>query len=160
MSYLVHVKSKHVDPKNYNLFLPNKLYIFNCKFPYSGGTTIAEDLTEKCVYFPDGTWLKEGYKWNIVKVQEVVSREKILSLIENAKGKFLCVWFIKKDGTKRRLIGRFGVKVGLKTEDSKPTVDTNKYFVLYDTEVKGYRAVNKETIYEVSVGGKNYVVEE
>lgn len=158
MQYLVHVKSDKIKPQHLDKFTPNKVYVVKYTDLLGEGHTLDDRLTFNRIRIDKSEWLKEG-DWKIVKIQEIVSRDKILSFIENSKGKFICVWFIKKDGTKRRLIGRFGVKAGLKTESTPPTVDTNKYFVLYDTEVKGYRAVNKETIYEVSVGGKNYVVE-
>jgi hypothetical protein len=73
-------------------------------------------------------------------------------VIEQSKGKFLTVTFVKKDGSIRTLNGRLGVKKDL--VGGKSTVDHTKYINIYDVQAHGYRNVNKETIIEVKFGGE------
>ena len=75
----------------------------------------------------------------------------LASLIEQSNGKFVSVTFIKKDGTERTLVGRLGVTKHLK--GGKSTLDANQYITIYDTQNEGYRAINRDTILSVRVGG-------
>jgi hypothetical protein len=85
-----------------------------------------------------------------------ISKEELLNKITEAKRKgcFFSVWFIKKDGTERRITCRFGVKKYL--AGGKPTLDENKFFIVYSQADKGYRAVSKETVFKVKLGGVIY----
>lgn len=87
-----------------------------------------------------------------------ITRPLLLERIAKSRNQFISLSFIKKDGSTRKLLGMFGVKKHLRTEGTKPTVDTNKFFVIYDIRNKGYRAVNKETIFEAKIGGIIYNV--
>jgi len=75
----------------------------------------------------------------------------ISKFIAKSAGKFLTVTFIKKDGTQRVLNGRIGVTKHLKGGVS--TVNTDKYFVMYDTAKQDYRCVNKDTVVKVVCEG-------
>lgn len=75
----------------------------------------------------------------------------ISNFIASSAGKFITVTFLKKDGTIRKLNGRTGVVKHLKGGVS--TVNTDKYFVLFDTVAQGYRCVNKDTILGVTCNG-------
>lgn len=75
----------------------------------------------------------------------------ISNFIASSAGKFVTVTFLKKDGTIRKLNGRTGVVKHLKGGVS--TVNTDKYFVLFDTVAQGYRCVNKDTILGITCGG-------
>jgi len=77
--------------------------------------------------------------------------QTLATLIEQSEGKFMTVTFVKKDGSIRVLNGRLGVTKYLK--GGKSTLDPNKYVTLYDVQSKGYRAVNRDTIISVSIGG-------
>lgn len=65
-------------------------------------------------------------------------------------GRFFTVEFTKKDGTLRRLNGRFGVTKHLK--GGKTTLNDD-YLIVFDCHAKGYRAVNKQTIKQINFGG-------
>ena len=66
-------------------------------------------------------------------------------------GRMVTVTFVKKDGTLRTLNGRLGVKKHLKGGSS--TLDPAKYITIYDVKAAGYRAVNRDTIKGLRVGG-------
>jgi hypothetical protein len=85
-----------------------------------------------------------------------ISKEELLNKIAEAKRKgcFFSVWFIKKDGTERRMTARFGVTKHL--AGGKSTLDENKFFTVYSMADAGYRAVSKETVFKVKLGGVIY----
>ena len=68
--------------------------------------------------------------------------------------RFFTVWFIKKDGTERRMTCKFGVTKHLK--GGKSNLDGDKFFIVWDCGSQDYRAVNKETIFKVKINGVIY----
>lgn len=85
---------------------------------------------------------------SILKLSNQLSMSQFIAL---SAGKFITITFLKKDGTIRKLNGRTGVVKHLKGGVS--TVNTDKYFVLFDTVAQGYRCVNKDTILGITCGG-------
>lgn len=85
-----------------------------------------------------------------------ISKEELLSKVLEAKRKgcFFSVWFIKKDGTERKMCCRFGVTKHL--AGGKSTLDENKFFTVWSMADQGYRAVSKETLFKVKLGGVVY----
>ena len=81
------------------------------------------------------------------------SFDELISIAKN-KSCFFTVWFIKKDGTERKMTCRFGVKKHLK--GGKSTLDENKFYIVYSMADKDYRAVNKETVFRVKISGVTY----
>lgn len=61
--------------------------------------------------------------------------------------KFVTITFSKKDGTLRRINGRFGVKKYLK--GGKATLDRSKFMIIYSVQDRGYRAINRDSIVQV-----------
>ena len=92
-----------------------------------------------------------------------ISRRKASDLINNSKGKFLSVTFVKKDGTKRVLVGRTGVhsspNAPLKGKGVRYTPSDYNLITLFDAHKKAYRMVNVGTLTEVKSGGETYTVE-
>jgi len=81
-----------------------------------------------------------------IKIDPVQSRA-LADKLEQAKG-FVTVTFLKADGSIRRMNCRMGVKKHLKGGES--TLDAGKYVTVYDMGKAAYRAVNRETILEVT----------
>ena len=73
------------------------------------------------------------------------------SIAAEAGNKFVTITFIKKDGSERTINGRFGVKKYL--NGGKSTLDPEKYLTIYSLADEGYRAINRETILRVAIGG-------
>lgn len=71
--------------------------------------------------------------------------------ILKSEGKFINVTFVKNDGTIRKLNGRLGVKKHLKGGVS--TLNPVEYITIYDVVNKGYRAINRNNIIEVTCEG-------
>jgi len=78
----------------------------------------------------------------------------LAKVIEFSEGRFFTVEFVKKDGSTRILNGRLGVEKYLKGGDC--TIDRSKFVIVYDVQVKGYRAVNRETILSVKIDGVKF----
>lgn len=77
--------------------------------------------------------------------------EFIKQVLRATDGKFFTVTFIKKDGSVRVMNCRLGVKKHLKGGTS--TLDAEKFLTVWDTQAKGYRAVNFDTVQSVAVDG-------
>ena len=81
------------------------------------------------------------------------TKENIQAVLETLKttGRIFTVTFTKKDGSLRKLTGRFGVTKYLK--GGKSTIPENLYFTVFDLGIKEYRAVNKNTIVSLKANG-------
>jgi hypothetical protein len=73
------------------------------------------------------------------------------SIIAASNGTFFTVSFVKKDGTLRTMNCRSGVRKH--TKGGASTLDSDKFFTVYDVQKQGYRAINKDTIVSVRVKG-------
>jgi len=68
-------------------------------------------------------------------------------IIENTKGKFFTVRFVKKDATVRTINCRLGVKKH--TNGGANNVDQNDFVTVYSVSDKGYRNINLSTVQEI-----------
>lgn len=73
------------------------------------------------------------------------------NLITASNGHFFSVTFIKKDGSVRTMNCRTGVHKG--TKGGSNGLDKDKYFTVYDTQKKAFRAINKNAVLAVRVNG-------
>lgn len=81
-----------------------------------------------------------------ITIDPVQSRA-LADRIEKASG-FVTVTFLKKDGSIRKMNCRMGVTKHLRGGES--TLDAAKYVTVFDMTKGEYRAVNRETILEVT----------
>lgn len=79
------------------------------------------------------------------------SSRLLANIIAAANGQFFTVTFVKKNGDTRTMNCRSGVVKH--TKGGVSTLDSDKYFTVYDVQQRGYRAINKDTIIGVRVGG-------
>ena len=77
--------------------------------------------------------------------------DNLADIVALSKGKFLTVVFYKKNGDIRSMNCRLGVTKHLK--GGQCTLDKDKFIIVYDLVKKGYRAIDKEAIVSVSIGG-------
>lgn len=71
-------------------------------------------------------------------------REQILA----TNGKFFSVSFVKKDGTKRKMTARLGVKKDIKGVGLKFNPSERNLIVVFDIHKKAYRMINLSTIFK------------
>lgn len=92
-----------------------------------------------------------------------ISKATARDLIKGSQGKFLNVQFIKKDGTARSLTGRMGVykspNAPLTGEGLKFNPDDYGLVTIFDTQAKGYRMVNINTLEQLTLEGETYTVD-
>jgi len=88
-----------------------------------------------------------------------IKRVNLKNFIENTNGKFFAVIFTKKNGEKRKMVARLGVKKNLKGGFNYLEGLNKPYKTVYDVQSKGYRAVNLDTTEEVHFTNEVYVVE-
>jgi hypothetical protein len=69
-------------------------------------------------------------------------RDQILA----TNGKFFSVSFVKKDGTKRKMTARLGVKKNIKGIGMKYDPSERNLIVVFDIHKKAYRMINLSTI--------------
>ena len=72
-------------------------------------------------------------------------------IIEQSKGRFFTVVFVKKDNSRRTMTARLGVTKHLK--GGACTVDRDKYIIAYEMGTQGYRSINRSTIISVTLDG-------
>lgn len=86
-----------------------------------------------------------------------ILRKDLLEIIDRtAKSNFIGFTFIKKDGSERKLNGRFGVTKYLK--GGKVTLDPKKFYIIFDLQKKEYRSIDKSRILSVRLNGIHYIV--
>jgi len=79
---------------------------------------------------------------------DVVRSRKLSGELLATNGKFVTVTFVKKDGTVRKMNCRTGVTKHLKGGES--TLDAEQYVTVYDVAKAAYRAINRDTIIDIS----------
>ena len=77
------------------------------------------------------------------------------SMIKNTNGKFFTCFFVKKDGTLRKMTARVGVKKGLANNGFVREEKENLVRV-YDMTAKGYRTINLDTLKSFKCGDVQY----
>tara|TARA_B100001093_G_scaffold170426_3_gene163306 strand:+ start:9117 stop:9371 length:255 start_codon:yes stop_codon:yes gene_type:complete len=80
---------------------------------------------------------------------------KLKEIIQETKGKFFTVNFIKKDGSKRHMLARTGVKKYLKGGES-PAKNRDNMIVVFDVHKRAYRMINLDTLLSFKCGNKEY----
>lgn len=75
-----------------------------------------------------------------------VHRTYLRDFLYARKGRFVSLDFIKVDGSQRKLTGRLGVKKFTRGGVNPAIRQDRPYLVVYDTQKKGYRNVNLDTV--------------
>lgn len=89
---------------------------------------------------------------------KLINTQKLKSLIENSKGQFFSVVFVKKDGSDRYMTCRTGVSKGVSGAGLKFDPAAHGLVVVYDTKVKQHRMVNLETVKGIQINKETYTV--
>ena len=77
------------------------------------------------------------------------------SMIKNTNGKFFTCFFVKKDGTLRKMTARVGVKKGL-ANNGFVREEKDSLICVYDMTAKGYRTINLDTLKSFKCGNIQY----
>lgn len=93
----------------------------------------------------------------------LTTRSNIAHLLHSAGGRFASVEFVKKDGTPRRMIiqpstGKFHIK-GTQPDQSALRRSRHPHLLpIWDAQNKGWRSVNLDTVYALTVDRTRFVV--
>jgi hypothetical protein len=88
----------------------------------------------------------------------LINRSKALEVIDNTNGAFFTAWFVKKDGSIRKLTGRIGVRKDLKGKGSTVARPDTPYRTVWDTTKKAYRVINLETVLRITANKETFMV--
>ena len=89
-----------------------------------------------------------------------VKRRDILNLLTDNKGSIFSVVFLKKDGTIRKMLCRFGVKKHLRGGKLAFNPLERALLVVFDMQKEAYRMINLETLMSISMKGIEYNVKD
>ena len=80
------------------------------------------------------------------------------SMIKNTNGKFFTCFFVKKDGTLRKMTARVGVKKGL-ANNGFVREEKENLVCVYDVVAHDFRFINLSTLKSLKCGKLEYKVE-
>lgn len=80
------------------------------------------------------------------------------SMIKNTNGKFFTCFFVKKDGTLRKMTARVGVKKGL-ANNGLVREEKENLVCVYDMVAHDFRFINLSTLKSLKCGKLEYKVE-
>ena len=80
------------------------------------------------------------------------------SMIKNTNGKFFTCFFVKKDGTLRKMTARVGVKKGL-ANNGFVREEKDNLVCVYDMVAHDFRFINLSTLKSLKCGKLEYKVE-
>ena len=89
---------------------------------------------------------------------KTITRNKIIGLLEKNKSNMFSVVFLKKDGSIRKMLCRFGVKKHLNGGKLSFDPRERKLLVVFDMQKEAYRMINLETISNITMKGVDYHV--
>lgn len=83
--------------------------------------------------------------------------EKLLQELRSTGGIFN-VRFYKKDGTKRSINARFGVRKGVSGVGLKYDPALRNNIIVYSMVDGGFRTINLDSIYRIKFNGQEYIL--
>ena len=83
--------------------------------------------------------------------------EKLLQELRSTGGIFN-VRFYKKDGTKRSINARFGVRKGVNGVGLKYDPASRNNIIVYSMVDSGFRTINLDSIYRIKFNGQEYIL--
>lgn len=86
--------------------------------------------------------------------QQQFLTELINQLRDN--GKFFSITFVKKDGTIRKMVAKFGVKTGVTGKGMNYNPLNYGNYVVYDTHKRWFRTFNIDRVLQVKVDHVTY----
>ena len=89
-----------------------------------------------------------------------IKRVKLIDLLVENKSNIFSVVFLKKDGSIRKMLCRFGVKKHLKGGKLKFNPLERNLLVVFDMQKEAYRMINLETIMNINMKGLEYNVQD
>jgi len=88
-----------------------------------------------------------------------VKRVNLKDLIRSSEDKIFSVVFTKKNGEKRKMLARLGVRKGVKGVGQKiKNPLAQPYINVFDMQKNAWRKINLDTIEKLKIKGVEYIV--
>ena len=87
-----------------------------------------------------------------------INKEEAYKLLQSQNNSIFSVSFIKKDGTKRNMVARLGVKKHLKGGSMSYDPSKKGHVIAFDMSKAQYRTINAHTLTRVKANGNTYTV--
>jgi len=85
-----------------------------------------------------------------------MTQSEMLKKIQDSNGRIMNIVFTKKDGTRRSMNCRLGVKKGVTGKGMRYYPILKGLLTVFDMNKNAFRTVNLQTIERVKVAGKEY----
>ena len=89
-----------------------------------------------------------------------IDKDTAKKYIYATNGKYFSAVFIKKDGEKRFIHCRIGVKKGVKGVGLSYNPDERNNIIVKDRQKDGWRTINVDTLESLKISGEEYSVTE
>ena len=89
-----------------------------------------------------------------------INKNKAKEYIYNTNGKIFSAVFIKKDGEKRKIVCRRGVSKYVTGKGLGFNPASRDLVGVFDMQKKAYRFINANTLEQITVRGKTYIIKE
>lgn len=87
-----------------------------------------------------------------------LARVHVEKMVQASKGHYFGATFVKKDGSKRTVNARLGVKKYLKGGKNNVVKASNSYVTVFDRHKSAYITMNLATVTNLAVNGERYEV--
>jgi len=87
-----------------------------------------------------------------------INKEEAYKLLQSQNNSIFSVSFTKKDGTKRNMVARLGVKKHLKGGSMSYDPSKKGHVIAFDMSKAQYRTINAHTLTRVKANGNTYTV--
>ena len=89
---------------------------------------------------------------------KTITKETAKKYIYATNGKYFSAVFIKKDGEKRFIHCRIGVKKGVKGVGLSYNPDERNHVIIKDRKINGWRTINVDTLESLKISGVEYTI--
>ena len=93
-------------------------------------------------------------------IEKSITKLEAYALMASSKGAVFTVWFVKKDGTVRKMNCRTGATKHLVENPTRKAYERLPHLLLsvYDMQKKEYRNVNLKTMFKLKISKVTYEV--
>jgi len=87
-----------------------------------------------------------------------IARENIKEYIKSNGNKIFSAEFIKKNGQRRKMVARIGVKNHLRGGQNNVVRPDRSYMTVFDMQKQEYRTLNLRTLKKLRISGNTYEI--
>jgi hypothetical protein len=88
----------------------------------------------------------------------IVTREEAVKMMYGTSGRIFSATFKKSNGEVRHLVGRVGVRKGVKGVGLNYIPEKHGLMTIFDMQKDAFRMINKQTLMSLKIGGVEYEI--